>query len=160
MSLNLSPIFIRTCFLLSPILYSPVSWNILVFLVVSYCICSYSMPLFLHLYYKAHSMSVRLCTSALAIFLDRFWNQGYLWTPHDPAMTTKIWNFKISKKKIFFEKFLSLNASSYPNVKRGQPEAALKRVNKRHHWFWWCFYFLHCRIACIPLSFSSNNSRL
>ena len=28
--------------------------------------------------------------SALAIFMDRFWNQGYLWTPHDPGMTRKI----------------------------------------------------------------------
>ena len=33
---------------------------------------------------------VCLCTSTLAIFMDRFWNQGYLWTPHGLEMTRKI----------------------------------------------------------------------
>ena len=44
----------------------------------------------LYLYNKAHSMFVCLSGSVLAIFMDRFWNQGYLWTPHDPGMTRKI----------------------------------------------------------------------
>ena len=35
-----------------------------------------------------------VCTSALAIFMDRFWNQGYLWTPYDQGMTRKIYIFR------------------------------------------------------------------
>ena len=43
-----------------------------------------------HLYNKAQFMFVCVSASVLAIFMDRFWNQGYLWTPHDPGMNTKI----------------------------------------------------------------------
>ena len=70
-----------------------------------------------------------LSACALAIFMDRFWNQGYLWTPHDPRMTRKIQNFqilKILKKKI--NNFPSLNSSSNLKGECGPPEATLKRV--------------------------------
>ena len=43
-----------------------------------------------HLYNKAQFMCVCVSASALAIFMNRFWNQGYLWTPHGLEMARKI----------------------------------------------------------------------
>ena len=76
----------------------------------------------LYLYNKAHGIFTFLSASTLAIFMDQFWNQGYLWTPHD-YQNIKLSNFEKIKKKI--EKFPSLNASSNPKGERGPPEAAL-----------------------------------
>ena len=49
----------------------------------------------------------------LAIFMDWFWNQGYLWTPHDPGKTWKIENFQISKnfKKSIRRQEMNLSCS-------------------------------------------------
>ena len=57
--------------------------------------------------YIINCMSVCLSVSALAIFVDRFWNQGYLWTPYDPGMTRKYENFKFQKKILKIFDFLS-----------------------------------------------------
>ena len=98
-----------------PLLYNP-------FLTMCHKKMWVSHFLFCYLYNKVQFMFVCLSASALAIFMDRFWNQGYLWTPHDPGITRKIWYFKISKN------FPSLSASSNPSGERGPPEAPLKRV--------------------------------
>ena len=69
-------------------------------------------------------MCVCMYTSSLAIFMDRFSNQGYLWNPHDPGMTKKYEITKFRKSEKFFEKFSSLNASSLPECLLEQGAAA------------------------------------
>ena len=55
------------------------------------CVCLVVIYIIKHIV----CLSVMVSASTLAIFMDRFWKKGYLWTPHDPGMTRKIWIYQI-----------------------------------------------------------------
>ena len=71
-------------------------------------------------------LSLCVCTSALAIFMDQFWNQGYVRTPNNLGMTRKIKTFKLQKN--IFLKFSSLN-QKFPsqNALLSEPRISLPK---------------------------------
>ena len=79
--------------------------------------CMWKIQFNLNLYNKAQFMFVCVSASALAIFMDRFSNQGYLWTPHDLGMTRKNFFFQffeILKFHIFLVILGSWGVHRYP----------------------------------------------